>query len=67
MNLIEYLKHHPMGPLELSDYIGLDVVLDIGKYIAEQLGEEYAPSSLLKDLVEKGNLGKKSGKGFYKY
>ena len=59
--------NHPMGPLELSDYIGLDVVLDLGNYISEQLGEEYSPSSLLKKLVEKGNLGKKSGKGFYNY
>ncbi len=59
--------NHPMGPLELSDYIGLDVLLDFGNYIAEQLGEEYSPSSLLKELVEKGNLGKKTGKGFYKY
>ena len=59
--------NHPMGPLELSDYIGLDVVLDLGNYISEQLGEEYSPSSLLKELVEKGNLGKKSGKGFYNY
>ena len=59
--------NHPMGPLELSDYIGLDVLLALGTYISEQLGEDYTPSSLLKELVEKGNLGKKSGKGFYNY
>ena len=59
--------NHPMGPLELSDYIGLDVLLDFGNYIAEQLGEEYSPSSLLRELVEEGNLGKKTGKGFYNY
>ncbi|MCG3220324.1 MAG: 3-hydroxyacyl-CoA dehydrogenase family protein [Candidatus Heimdallarchaeota archaeon] len=59
--------NHPMGPFELSDYIGLDVLLQIGEYISEQLGDEYAPANLLKLMVEDGKLGKKTGKGFYDY
>ena len=59
--------NHPMGPFELSDYIGLDVLLQIGEYISEQLGDEYTPANLLKLMVEEGKLGKKTGKGFYDY
>jgi 3-hydroxybutyryl-CoA dehydrogenase len=59
--------NHPMGPFELSDYIGLDIMLEIGEYITSQLGEEYEPAPLLRKKVESGNLGKKTGKGFYKY
>ncbi|NPD87201.1 MAG: 3-hydroxyacyl-CoA dehydrogenase family protein [Asgard group archaeon] len=59
--------NHPMGPFELSDYIGLDVLLQIGEYISEQLGEEYTPVNLLKLMVDEGKLGKKTGKGFYDY
>ena len=59
--------NHPMGPFELSDYIGLDIMLEIGIYIANQDGDEYKPASLLIELVKQGKLGRKSGEGFYKY
>jgi len=59
--------NHPMGPFELSDYIGLDVMLNIGDYIASKLGDEYKPSEILRKLVEQGKLGRKTGEGFYKY
>lgn len=59
---------HPMGPLQLADFIGLDVVLTICKVLYEGLGNsKYAPSPLLINMVYAGNLGKKSGKGFYDY
>ncbi|MBX3156886.1 MAG: 3-hydroxyacyl-CoA dehydrogenase family protein [Deltaproteobacteria bacterium] len=56
---------HPMGPLELTDLVGLDVRLSIATYLAEALGERFEPPQLLRDLVERGKLGKKSGEGFY--
>ena len=59
--------NHPMGPFELSDYIGLDIMLDIGNYISKQQGEMYKPSSLLVKKVEEGKLGRKTGEGFYLY
>jgi 3-hydroxybutyryl-CoA dehydrogenase len=59
--------NHPMGPFELSDYIGLDVLLQIGEYVSNKLGENYKPANILKSMVEKNNLGKKTGKGFYDY
>ena len=57
----------PMGPLELSDLVGLDVYLHIGEYLEHELGQQYKPSSLLKDMVDKNLLGRKSKQGFYKY
>ncbi|WP_424003583.1 3-hydroxyacyl-CoA dehydrogenase family protein [Haloarcula salina] len=57
----------PMGPLELADHIGLDVVLDASETLYEELGERYKPAYLLKRKVAAGDLGKKSGKGFYEY
>lgn len=59
--------NHPMGPFELSDYIGLDVMLEIGKYLEEQLGVSYKPAKILSKLVNEGKLGKKTKEGFYIY
>ncbi|SDE77071.1 3-hydroxyacyl-CoA dehydrogenase family protein [Halorientalis regularis] len=57
----------PMGPLELADHIGLDICLDAMETLHEELGDRYQPPYLLKRKVEAGDLGKKSGKGFYEY
>jgi len=57
----------PMGPLELADHIGLDVVLDASETLHEELGDRYRPAYLLKRKVEAGDLGKKTGAGFYEY
>jgi 3-hydroxybutyryl-CoA dehydrogenase len=60
--------NHPMGPLELGDLIGLDTCLAIMKVLHEGFGDEkYRPCPLLEQKVEAGELGKKSGKGFYDY
>lgn len=59
---------HPMGPLQLADFIGLDVCLSIMKVLFEGFNnEKYAPCPLLVSLVKNGDLGVKSGKGFYQY
>jgi 3-hydroxybutyryl-CoA dehydrogenase len=59
---------HPMGPLTLADFIGLDVCLDIMRVLHEGLGDpKYRPCPLLIRMVDAGWLGKKSGQGFYKY
>ncbi len=55
----------PMGPLKLTDLVGLDVRLAISEYLRRELGERFAPPRLLRDKVARGELGKKSGKGFY--
>ena len=60
--------NHPIGPLALSDLIGLDTVLHIMNVLHEGLGDDkYAPAELLKTMVAEGKLGRKSGEGFYKY
>lgn len=57
---------HPMGPLRLTDLVGLDVRLDIARYLHEKLGaEQYRPPRILEDMVAQGHLGRKSGRGFY--
>ena len=55
----------PMGPCELSDYVGLDTLYHVGNYYAETLSSEFKPGKVISKMVEEGNLGRKSGKGFY--
>jgi 3-hydroxybutyryl-CoA dehydrogenase len=58
--------NHPMGPLKLTDLVGLDVRLAIAEYLHATLGKpQYEPPKILKEKVKKGELGKKTGKGFY--
>jgi 3-hydroxybutyryl-CoA dehydrogenase len=56
---------HPMGPLRLTDLVGLDVRLSISEYLAGKLGDRFAPPALLRSLVADGHLGQKTGRGFY--
>ncbi len=58
---------HPMGPLELTDLVGLDVRLGIADYLAGELGTAFTPPALLRRMVAEGKLGKKSGEGFYRW
>lgn len=63
---LELGYRHPMGPLKLTDLVGLDVRLDIARYLHEKLGaEQFRPPRILEDMVRSGKLGKKSGEGFY--
>ncbi|MFC4437092.1 MULTISPECIES: 3-hydroxyacyl-CoA dehydrogenase family protein [Natrialbaceae] len=57
----------PMGPLTLADHIGLDICLHASETLHEELGDRYRPAYLLKRKVEAGDLGKKTGEGFYEY
>jgi 3-hydroxybutyryl-CoA dehydrogenase len=60
--------NHPMGPLTLADFIGLDVCLAILEVLHEGLGDpKYRPCPLLRQMVASGKLGRKSGAGFYTY
>jgi 3-hydroxybutyryl-CoA dehydrogenase len=59
--------NHPMGPLELADFIGLELCLQIMDVLCSELGEKYRPSTLLRKMVAAGKLGRKSGEGFYEY
>jgi 3-hydroxybutyryl-CoA dehydrogenase len=60
--------NHPMGPLTLCDLIGLDVVLSVMEVLHRDLGEDkYRPSPLLRQMVDAGYLGRKTGRGFYQY
>lgn len=64
---IELGYGHPMGPLKLTDQVGLDVRLAIAEHLTSELGERFRPPQLLRRLVRAGKLGKKSGEGFYTY
>jgi 3-hydroxybutyryl-CoA dehydrogenase len=58
---------YPIGPLKLTDMVGLDVRLAIAEYLHSQLGERFEPPALLRKMVAEGKLGQKSGEGFYKW
>jgi len=64
---IELGYGHPMGPLKLTDQVGLDVRLAIAEHLTTELGERFRPPQLLRRMVRAGKLGKKAGEGFYKY
>ena len=67
-NIMKLGMSHPMGPLTLADLIGLDICLDIINVLHNDFGDEkYRPCPLLEKMVAEGNLGRKSGKGFYNY
>jgi len=59
--------NHPMGPFEMVDLVGLDVRLGVLDYLHRTLGETFRPSNLLRQYVQAGRLGRKSGKGVYEY
>jgi 3-hydroxybutyryl-CoA dehydrogenase len=58
---------HPMGPLKLTDLVGLDVRLGIAEHLHAEVGEAFRPPALLRRMVRAGKLGRKSGEGFYRY
>jgi 3-hydroxybutyryl-CoA dehydrogenase len=64
---IELGYGHPMGPLKLTDHVGLDVRLAIAEHLVSELGERFRPPQILRRMVRAGKLGKKTGEGFYKY
>ena len=67
-NALRYGAHHPMGPLQLADFIGLDTCLAVMRALHQELADsKYRPCPLLVKYVEAGWLGKKSGRGFYDY
>jgi 3-hydroxybutyryl-CoA dehydrogenase len=59
--------NHPMGPLQLADFIGIDVVLSTLKVLETEYGEIFTPTPLLEQMVKDGRLGRKTKKGFYDY
>lgn len=56
---------HQTGPLRTTDLVGLDVRLEIAEYLASRLGERFAPPQILREKVARGELGRKTGKGFF--
>lgn len=58
---------HPMGPLKLTDLVGLDVRLAILEHLHREVGEQFRPPTILRQMVRAGRLGKKSGEGFYRW
>ena len=58
---------HPMGPLKLTDLVGLDVRLAIAEHLHKEIGEQFRPPAILRNMVRAGRLGKKSGRGFYEW
>jgi 3-hydroxybutyryl-CoA dehydrogenase len=59
--------NHPMGPLQLADFIGVDVVLSTLKVLEAEFGETFTPTPLLEEMVKEGKLGRKTKRGFYDY
>jgi 3-hydroxybutyryl-CoA dehydrogenase len=59
--------NHPMGPLRLTDLVGLDVRLGIAEYLSSAFGARFEPPALLRRMVQEGKLGRKSGQGFYSW
>ena len=60
-------SRHPMGPLRLTDLVGLDIRLDIAEYLHEKLGERFRPPNILREKVGRGELGQKTGRGFFEW
>ncbi|WP_308191588.1 3-hydroxyacyl-CoA dehydrogenase family protein [Gordonia liuliyuniae] len=58
---------YPMGPLKLTDVVGVDVRLGVARYLEQELGSRFAPPQLMVDMVERGDLGRKAGRGFYEW
>jgi 3-hydroxybutyryl-CoA dehydrogenase len=58
---------HPMGPLKLTDLVGLDVRLSILEHLQREIGDQFRPPAILRQMVRAGKLGKKTGEGFYKW
>jgi 3-hydroxybutyryl-CoA dehydrogenase len=58
---------HPMGPLKLTDLVGLDVRLSILEHLHREVGEQFRPPTILRQMVRAGRLGKKTGEGFYRW
>jgi 3-hydroxybutyryl-CoA dehydrogenase len=56
-----------MGPLRLTDLVGLDVRLAIAEHLHKEIGEQFRPPDILRKMVAEGKLGKKTGQGFYKW